>query len=282
MQYADFASWQRQWQHNAVLQAQLAYWAAQLHEPLPMLQLPTDRPRGTALHLHTARQHFDLPRALFEAVKHLSQQEGSTLFMTCVTACTLLLYGYTGQEDLCVATLVANRARRETEGIIGLFANTVILRTALDGNPTSREVLQRVRATTLAAYTHQDLPFEELLRTLERERHLQRPSLCQVMIIWQNSMQWPQQGSAQTVRFKAIEQSVVAPHVALTTFDIILILRERAQGLSGTCIYKTDLFDMATINRILDDFQYVLACLSTQPEQALVTFRSLSLPDVHG
>jgi amino acid adenylation domain-containing protein len=282
MQYADFASWQRQWQHDAVMAAQLAYWQEQLHEPLPVLELPTDRPRGTAVYLRTARQPLDLPGALFEAVKNLSQQEGSTLFMTCLTAFKVLLYGYTGQEDLCVATLVANRTRRETEGMVGLFANTVLLRTALGGNPTGREVLQRVRATALAAYAHQDLPFEELVRTLERAHHRQRPSLCQVMVLWQNSMPWPQQHAAQTLRFETLEQSVVAPPVALTTFDIILILREGAQGIAGTCIYKTDLFNAATISRMLDDFQYVLTCLSTQPHQKLATFCALFVRDARG
>jgi non-ribosomal peptide synthetase component F len=195
--------------------------------------------------------------------------------MTCLAAFKILLYGYTGQEDLCVATLVANRTRRETEELIGLLVNTVILRTGLGENPTSREVLQRIRATTLAAYTHQDLPFEELLQTLERERHLQRASLCQVMVIWQNAMLRPLQLSAQMLSFLTIAQNVVAPAVALTTFDIILILRERPQGLTGTCIYKTDLFDAVTMSRMLDDFQYVLSCLSVQPEQALATFYCL-------
>ena len=275
IQYADFASWQRQWRHHPVLEAQLAYWQAQLREPLPVLALPTDRPRGTSVPLRTARQTLELPRALCEALTDLSQREGSTLFMTCLAAFKMLLYGYTGQEDLCVATLVANRTRQETEGLIGLLVNTVILRTDLGNNPTCREVLQRVRATTLAAYAHQDLPFEELVRTLERERNLQRTSLCQVMVIWQNFMLRPLQYSAPTLSFQAMEQSVIAPDVALTTFDIILTLRERPQGLTGTCLYKTDLFDAATISRMLDDFQYVLTCLSAQPEQALATFRAL-------
>jgi len=212
---------------------------------------------------------------LVEALRGLSQQEGSTLFMTCLGAVKMLLYGYTGQEDLCVATLVANRTRRETEGLMGLMVNTVLLRTDLGNNPTCREVLQRVRATTLAAYAHQDLPFEELVRTLEHERNLQRTSLGQVMVIWQNFMLRPLQYSAQTLSFQEMKQGVVAPDVALTTFDIILTLRERPQGLSGTCLYKTELFDTATISRMLDDFQNVLACLSAQPEQALATFRSL-------
>jgi non-ribosomal peptide synthetase component F len=275
IQYADFASWQRQWRHNAVLAAQLVYWQEQLREPLPVVALPTDHPRGTALHLRTARQTLELPSALAGVLKDLSQQEGSTLFMTCIAAFKILLYGYTGQDDLCVATLVANRTRQETEGLIGLMANTVILRTNLDGNPTCREVLQRVRATTLAAYVHQDLPFEELVQTLERERNLQRTSLCQVLVIWQNAMLWPLQFAAQTLSFRAMEQSVIAPDVALTTFDSLWILRERPQGLTVTCLYKTDLFDVATISQMLDDFQYVLAGLSAQPEHVLARFRSL-------
>jgi amino acid adenylation domain-containing protein len=275
IQYADFASWQRQWRHNAVLAAQLVYWQEQLREPLPVVELPTDHPRGTALHLRTARQTLELPNTLVGVLKDLSQQEGSTLFMTCIAAFKILLYGYTGQEDLCVATLVANRTRQETEGLIGLMVNTVILRTNLDGNPTCREVLQRVRATTLAAYVHQDLPFEELVQTLERERNLQRTSLCQVLVIWQNAMLWPLQFAAHTLSFRAMEQSVIAPDVALTTFDSLWILRERPQGLTVTCLYKTDLFDVATISQMLDDFQYVLACLSAQPEHALARFRPL-------
>jgi amino acid adenylation domain-containing protein len=272
--YADFTSWQRQWRHYAELEDQLAYWRAQLREPLPVLELPTDRLRGTTLPLRTARQSLELPRALFEALKHQSRQEGSTLFTTCLTAFKVLLHCYTGQEDLCVATLVANRTRQETEGLIGLLVNTVILRTDLGGNPTCREVLQRVRATTLAAYAHQDLPFEELVRTLERERQIERMSLCQVMVIWQNFMLRPLQFSAQTLDFQAMEQDVVTPAVAPTTFDIILTLRERPEGVTGTCIYKTDLFDATTISRMLADFRDILACLIAQPEKALATFRS--------
>ena len=177
IQYADLPPGSASGGTMRCMQAQLAYWQEQLREPFPVLALPTDHPRGTALHLRTARQTLELPSALVEALKDLSQREGCTLFMTCLAAFKMLLYGYTGQEDLCVATLVANRTRQETEGLIGLFVNTVILRTDLGGNPTCREVLQRVRATTLAAYAHQDLPFEELVRALERERHLQRSVL---------------------------------------------------------------------------------------------------------
>jgi amino acid adenylation domain-containing protein len=275
MQYADFAAWQRQWRHDAVMQAQLAYWQERLHEPLPVLELPTDRPRGTAVPLRTARQRLELPNVLVEALKELSYREGSTLFMTCLAAFKMLLYGYTGQADLRVATLVANRTRQETEALIGFLVNTVILRTDLSGNPTCREVLQRVCATTLAAYAQQDLPFEELLRTLERERNLQRTSLCQVMMIWQPFILRPPQDSAHTLAFQALEQSIGIPDGGLTTFDLTLILRERPQGLTVTCIYKTDFFDTTTISQMLDDFQSVLTYLSAQPEQALATFCAL-------
>jgi amino acid adenylation domain-containing protein len=275
IQYADFAYWQRQWQRDAMLEAQLTYWKEQLEDPLPALELPTDRARGADLHVRTANQPLEIPNTLFEALKGRGLQEGSTPFMACLAALKILLYGYTGQEDVRVATLVANRTCPETEGVIGLFVNTVILRTNLGGNPTLREVLQRVRATTLAAYSHQDLSFEELIRTLERERNLQRASLCQVMVIWQNAMLRPLQFSAQRLHFLTTEQNGVAPNVALTTFDIVLIIRERPQGLTGMCIYKTDLFDATTIRRMLEDFRDVLACISVRPEHALVTFGSL-------
>jgi non-ribosomal peptide synthetase component F len=254
LQYADFASWQRQWQHDAVMEAQLAYWKEQLHDPLPVVELPS---------------------GLVKAVKGLSHGEGSTLFMTCLAAFKMLLFGYTGQEDVRLATLVANRTCQETEGMIGLFVNTVILRTDLGGNPTCLEVLQRVRATTLAAYTHQDLPFEDLVRTLERERNIEPASLCQAMVIWLNAMVQPRHCAAHALSFLPMEQNVWAPDVALTTFDIILTLREKPQGLTGLCLYKADLFDAATISRMLDDFQYVLGCLSTQPGILLSTFHSL-------
>ncbi len=274
IQYADFSAWQRQWQRSPVMEAQLTYWQEQLREPLPLLALPMDHPREAAWYVRTTRQSRELPSALYEALVHLSQQEGSTLFMTCMAAFKILLYGYTGQEDICVATLVANRTRQETEGLIGLVVNTVMLRTNLGGNPPGRRILQRVRATTLAAYAHQDLPFEEVIRMLDGEHNRQRTALSQVLVVWHNAMLWPLHYSTQTLRFETRDQSVIAPHVALTTFDIILTLRERPQGLAMTCLYKADLFEATTITKMLDDFQDVLACFSAQPEQVLATFRS--------
>jgi non-ribosomal peptide synthetase component F len=197
--------------------------------------------------------------------------------MALVAAFKMLLYGYTGQEDLCVATLIANRNRQEVEGLIGLLVNTVVLRTDLSGNPTCLEVLQRVRETILAAYAHQDLPFEDLVQSLECERGLKRTSLCQVMVILQNAMLRPLQRSARTLSFLEVDPSMLEQPMAITTFDIILMLRERPEGLTGSCIYKIDLFDAATIDRLLGDFHYVLERLIAQLEQPLSTFRSLDV-----
>jgi amino acid adenylation domain-containing protein len=275
IQYADFAHWQRQWRDNGIMAAQLSYWQEQLRDPLPPLELPTDHPRGNALSLRTARQILVLPGKLSHALRGLSQCHGNTLFMTLVAAFKMLLYGYTGQEDIRVATLIANRNRRETEDVIGLFINMVILRTDLRGDPTCQEVLRRVRATTLAAYAHQDLPFENLVQTLERERGLKRSSVCQVMFILQNAMQRPLQRGARTLSFLETDLSLLMPPHVGTTFDVVLFLSERPQGLMVSAIYKPDLFDGTTIARMLRDFQYVLECLSGQREQRLSTFRSL-------
>jgi non-ribosomal peptide synthetase component F len=255
--------------------AQLAYWQQQLHDPLPVLELPMSRPRRAALSFRTGRQTLVLPRELSEALKNLGHREGRTLFMTVVAALKMLLYGYTGQEDLRVATLIANRNRRETEELIGLVANTVILRTDLGGNPTCREVLQRVRATTLAAYAHQDLPFEHVVQTLERARDLKRPSLCQVMVILQNAKLRPLQRSARTLSFQEADPSLLVQPLVITTFDVILMLYERPEGLIVSCIYKTDLFDAAAITCMLGDLRGVFERLIIQPEQPLSAFRAL-------
>jgi hypothetical protein len=276
IQYADFAYWQRQWLHSPAMQVQLAYWQQQLRNPLPVLKLPTDRPRtGEPLRfLRTARQAVVLPRALSEALKSLGHREGSTLFMTLLAAFKILLYGYTGQEDLCVGSLIANRHRPETEELIGLFVNTVILRTDLRGNPRGREVLQRVRATALAAYAHQDLPFEELVRTLEHERELKRSSLCQVLFVLQDAMRSPPPSSARSLDFLEIDQGLVALDSIATTFEVVLILRDTPHGLTGSCVYQPHLFDAATIQRMLADFQQVLEHLIVRPEQPLSAFRA--------
>jgi len=275
IQYADFAHWQQRWRQSAARDAALTYWQKQLHDPLPILELPTDRPRTAALSFDTARQFLRLPGELVQALTRLCRREGSTLFMTLLAAFKILLYSYTGQVDLCVGTLLTNRPRPEIEGLLGLFINTVLLRTNLGGDPTLREVLRQVRDTTLAAYAHQDLPFEDLVQALERERALKRSSLCQVLFVLQHAVPPPHQLPGLTLRAMEATQSMTEPGVTATTFDCILMMRETPRGQRGSCIYKTALFEAATIKRLLGDFQEVLARLVAQPEQQLSTLRAL-------
>ena len=275
IQYADVVAWQQASVSHSTMQAQLAYWRTQLQPPLPVLALPTDFPRGTAVQVRTARHTRTLPPALWAELSQRSRQEGVTPFMTCLAALLVLIHAATGAEDVCLATLVANRTHPETEHLVGLLVQTVLLRTALQGNPSGRDILQRVQATTLAAYANQDVPFEEVVRSLEQAHHMRRSALGQVLVVWQHAALWPLHYRTQTLHFETLEQHVVVPDVALTSFDIILTLRERPEGLGLTCLYKTELFAAPTISRLLDTFQNVLARLSAHPEERLATLSHL-------
>ena len=201
--------------------------------PLPILELPTDRPRTAEMSLRTARQSFQLPRELSSNLTYLSRQEGTTLFITLMAAFKMLLYSYTGQEDIRVGTLVANRQHQDTEGLIGLFTNLTVLRTSLGGNPSLRQVLQRVRTTTLEAYAHQELPFEYLARALVRAQQCERQSLFQVMFVMQNAHQ-------HTLALSGLSREVLETQpVEASACDIAVSVRESPQGLKGLCVYKT-------------------------------------------
>jgi Condensation domain len=271
IQYVDFARWQRQWKSHPEIVAQLAYWREQLHDPLPVMKLGTGHPKRAIDGFRTARREMALPARLSEAAKRFSREQGGTLFMTLVAAFKTLLHRYVGEEDLRVATLVANRIRPGTEHLIGPLANTLILRTSLSGDPTPREVLRRVRTTTLAAFAHQDLPFEELVATLERERALEPAALAQVMILLQNAALRPIGSSGRKLAFEEANPSMLLPLVTITPFDIILMLRESAHGLVGCCVYKPHLFRAKTIDRLLRDFRKVLEAMLTQPERPIST-----------
>jgi acyl-CoA synthetase (AMP-forming)/AMP-acid ligase II len=269
--YADFAAWQRAWTSHPDVAAQLDYWRDQLRGPLPALKLGA-RPRRAESDL-TAQRNIALPASLTEAVKHFSRREGGTLFMALVAALKTLLHRYAGEADLRLATNVANRNRAGTEGLIGPLANTVILRTGLGGDPTVREVMRRVRATTLAAYAHQDLPFEVLAEALERERGLDPARLAQVMILLHNAALRPQTSAGRALAFEEADPGMPMPLVTTTTYDVMLVLREAAQGLVGSCIYKPHRFDSKWIDRLLADFQRILEQMASKPERQISTIR---------
>jgi acyl-CoA synthetase (AMP-forming)/AMP-acid ligase II len=272
VQYADFAAWQRAWDSHPDVAAQLDYWREQLRCPPPVLKLNAARPRRAESEL-TAQRDIALPASLTEAIKQFSRGEGGTLFMALVAALKTLLHRYAGMDDLCVATNVANRNRAGTEGLIGPLANTVILRTDLAGDPTAREVLRRVRATTLKAYAHQDLPFEALAESLARERGLDPTKLAQVMILLHNAALRPVASAGQALAFEEADPGMPMPLVTTTTYDVIVSLRETAQGLVGSCIYKPHLFGAKAIDRLLADFKKILEQMVSEPERRISTIR---------
>ena len=180
IQYADFAIWQREWLQGEVLEAQLSYWMEQLGGVPALLELPTDRPRRAEQTDRGGWESLGLPREVSERLRALGREEGATPFMTHLAAFQVLLYRYTGQEDILVGTPIANRNWAEIEGLIGFFVNTLVLRGKLTGNPTFREFLGQVREVCLGAYDHQDLPFERLVQELQPERSMSRSPVFQV------------------------------------------------------------------------------------------------------
>jgi amino acid adenylation domain-containing protein len=262
IQYADFAQWQRQWLQGEVLSTQLAYWKRKLSGKLPLLHLPTDRPRSPQPTFQGARRSLILPKTLSQALKNLSQQSGVTLFMTLLAAFKTLLYRYTGQEDLLVGTATAGRNLPEVEYLIGCFVNTLTLRTDLSGNPTFLQLLEQVREVALEAFNHQDLPFEKLVEELQPERHLSYSPLFQVGFAFYNAPRTELKLPGLTLSSQAIDSGTAK-------LDLTLSFKETEEGLSGCFEYKTELFDAATITRMLTHFQTLLAGIVANPKQHL-------------
>ncbi|MHC5747769.1 MAG: non-ribosomal peptide synthetase [Nostoc sp.] len=274
IQYADFAVWQRQWLQGEVLDAQLSHWRKQLSGNLPVLQLPTDYPRPRVQTFRGARQSFSLPTELTEALKALSQKEEVTLFMTLLAAFKTLLYRYTSQEDILVGSPIANRNRMETELLIGFFVNTLVLRTDLSGNPTFREFLRRVRQVTWDAYDHQDLPFEKLVEELQLERDLSYSPLFQVKFMLENAPKVDLKLPGLTLSFMSGENSTAK-------LDLSLDMYETASELMGVFEYNTDLFNEATIHRMVQHFCCLLSGIVKNPEQHLSELPLLTHAELH-
>ncbi len=262
IQYADFAVWQRQWLQGKPLAAQLGYWKQQLGGDLPVLQLPTDFPRSRMQSFHGGVISFSLSEALSNQLKALAQRESCTLFMTLLAAYKLLLYRYTGQTDMIVGSPVANRNRAELEGLIGFFVNTLVLRTDLSGNPTFRELLQRVRQTTWEAYDHQDLPFEKLVEELHPERDLSYNPLFQAKFRLENA-------PTETIQVSGLTLDLL-PQVASTAkLDLSVDLYETTDGIVGGFEYNRDLFSPETINRMVQHFCTLLESIVQAPDQPI-------------
>ncbi|MCA2929243.1 MAG: non-ribosomal peptide synthase/polyketide synthase [Microcystis sp. M018S1] len=262
IQYADFALWQRQWLTNEVLDRQLSYWKQQL-TGVPLLhQLPTDRPRPAIQSFRGGTEGLQLDSQLTQQLKKLSQESGSTLFMTLLAGFAVLLSRYSQQTDVVIGSPIANRNRTEIEGLIGFFVNTLVLRFDLSQDPNFEDFLTQVRQTTQDAYDHQDLPFEMLVEKLQIERHLDRNPLTQIVFALQNapSSPWDLPG----LNIEEIPSGLDSVRV-----DLEVYLWDAPEGLGGFCSYNRDLFAAETIVSMMNHFKNLLAAIVENLQQSV-------------
>ncbi|AHJ29027.1 non-ribosomal peptide synthetase [Nodularia spumigena CS-584] len=262
IQYVDFAIWQRQWLQGEVLDTQLDYWRQQLGGILPVLQLPTDYPRGRVQTFRGAIESFSLSPQLSQDIIKIAKSAGVTSFVTLLTAYKILLHRYTGQTDILVGTPVANRHRREIEGLIGFFVNTLVLRTNLTDNPSFQDLLQQLKNTTWQAYDHQDIPFEKLVEVLQPERDLSFNPLFQVKFRLENA-------PTEKLELPGLTLTPLNRTEASAKLDLSLDMYETSAGFVGAFEYNRDLFAPETISRMVGHFQTLLTAIVENPEKRI-------------
>lgn len=262
VQYVDFTYWQHQMLQGERLENLLTYWRTQLAGAPSTLHFPFSRSRPEVQSFKGAALMRHLPDSLTATLKKFSRHEGVTLFMTLLAAFEVLLYEYTGQEDIVLGSPLANRNRLELENLIGLFHNTLVLRTDLSGNPTFRELLARVREVTLNAYAHQDLPFGKLVEELRPERNLSHNPLFQVAFTIDTH-------TDETLSLPGLTLTSIGADTDTVQLDLIMHMVATEQGLSSSLQYSTDLFDESTIVKMLDDFQSLLQQIASNPDVTL-------------
>lgn len=269
IQYADFVEWQRHWLKGEWLDRQLAYWRQQLAGAPSILEMPTDRPRPAIQTFEGNAAFLTLDADLTHQLKALSQRTGATLFMTLLAALATLLSRYAGQQDLVIGSPIANRPRSETEPLIGFFINLLALRVDLTGNPNFLELLQRVRRVALDAYANQDIPFGQVVDSVQPARNRGHSPLFQVMFILQNS-------PTEEFKLPGLTLSSLHSESGTAQYDLRLMMEETATGLSAELEYNRDLFDAATIARLMGHFQALLQEIVTDPARSIAELPLMS------
>jgi amino acid adenylation domain-containing protein len=260
IQYADYAVWQRDWLSGDVLDQQLAYWQVQLTGAPTVLELPADNPRPPMQSYRGATQPLSFSRELTAKLQALSRREAATLYMTMLAAFEVLLYRYSGQQEMLIGMPIANRTRLQVEKLIGFFVNQLVVRGEVRGDQKFLELLKHVREVVLGAYTNQDVPFERVVEALNPERDMSRSPLFQVVFSWQNA---PNSG----LKLENIELSPVEIENKSVRYDIELVLWERDGQIVGTIGYNTDLFEAATIQRMGRHLNQLLESFASDPNQ---------------
>jgi len=268
--YADYAQQQREWIQSENFQKQLDYWRSQLREPLPILQLPTDRARPSTQTYNGTAVGRVLPKELLHRVSHFAREQQTTMFMLLLAAFKVLLHRYTQQEEIIVGSPIAGRQRIETEPLIGFFVNTLALRSSFAGDPTFKDFLGQVRRTTLEAYENQEVPFDKLVEELHPERSATHAPIVQTLF----SLEREQFDESI---FPGIKTELLEVDTGTAKFELIVVGKETPQGLKLTAEFNTDIFDRERIKRMLEHFQYLLENAISQP-QARVSELSLLSP----
>ncbi|MFP2964376.1 condensation domain-containing protein, partial [Myxococcus sp. 1LA] len=263
VQYADYALWQRGWLRDEALDAQVRYWRDALADSPRYLDLPTDRPRPAAQTFRGGVQRQSWPKSLWHRVEALARREGATPFMVLLAAYQTVLWRYSGQGDISVGFPIAGRTHAETEGLIGLFANTLVLRARVHSEHAFRDLLAQVREVTLGAYAHQHVPFEKLVEALQPERDLSRSPLFQVTLSLQNTPV-PEARLEQ-----GLSLSVVDAQIQTSKFDLSMFVAEMPEGVSASVNYNSDLFEAKTAERMLRQMRVLLEAAVARPETVL-------------
>ncbi|MEP6619266.1 MAG: amino acid adenylation domain-containing protein [bacterium] len=256
VRYADYASWQRDRLQGAEREKQLAYWRDRLGESSLTVDLPTDRPRGARATFSGGRRTVVFPQELLNGLRAVARANDSTIFMVLLAAYQSLLHRYSGQDDVVVGTVIAGRPRRELEGLVGYFVNTLALNATFTDDPTFLELLARVREGHLAASEHADVPFEEVVQTMHRAAG--SAPVCQAMFVLQNNAGSPLHLGDATLKGTSVD-------TGSAKFDLYLSMGEQSNGLRATVQYRSDLFDGATIERMLDHLRTLLEGISAVP-----------------
>src|SRR5215216_3464869 len=262
VQYADYALWQREWLSGAVLEQQLQYWREQLSGTVGVLELPSEQVRPAVQSYRGGSERVAIGKELTGGLKELSRREGATLFMTLLAGFEVLLQRYTGAAEISVGTPVAGRSRREVEGLIGLFVNTLVVRNEVKGEESFRELLGRVRRVTLAGYAHEEVPFEKVVEALQPERSLSHSPLFQVVFAWQVS-------ALPELQLAGVRARQLELGSETAKFDLTLQLEESGGAVRGWLEYNRDLFTAASMRRLIGHYQRLLQAAVQQPEQRL-------------
>ncbi|HSE15897.1 MAG TPA: amino acid adenylation domain-containing protein [Pyrinomonadaceae bacterium] len=272
IQYADYAAWQRQYLQGEVLEQQLAYWRGQLLGAPTLLNLPTDRQRPPVQTFKGAQEQFAIPQKLSDRLKAVALQEGATLFMMLVAAFNALLYRYTNQPDILIGTPIANRQRAEIQGLIGFFVNTLVIRSKMSDQMRFCELLAQVRRTSLDAFLHQDVPFEILVEQLRPPSVLSYNPLFQVMFLFQNTPR-------SALNLPGLTLSDLDVDSGGSKFDLSLSMIEMPHGLGGFVEYNVDLFEAATIKRMIGHFEKLLEGVARNLDYRLFDLPLLTDPE---